>query len=130
MNQHSWRGMGTLVRATCPECGDVELGLEDVTVVLFAALPEGSYAFQCPECRGAIAKPAQSRVIELLLNAGARLTLCDLPAELDEPRHGAAISYDDVLDFHFQLQRDDWFDDVTALIAGAPTCGRHPGAHR
>jgi hypothetical protein len=59
-------------------------------------------------------KPAEQRVIELLVSAGVRVISWDLPAELSEPKSGPPISYDDLLAFHFELAGEDWFEHVIA----------------
>lgn len=109
----------TTIRASCPTCGDVELTTNDVTVRVCAADNAGSYTFRCPECRMMVAKDAEARIVDLLVTAGVRLEVWQLPAELAEPRTGARITYDDLLDFHDLLARDDWFDDVVALDGGS-----------
>jgi hypothetical protein len=108
---------GTIVRATCPTCGDVELPVEDLTAIVCATTNEGSYAFQCPTCRLAVVKPAESHVIDLLATAGVRLSVFELPAELGEEHEGTAFTHDDLLSFHDQLQQDDWFAQVEELVS-------------
>lgn len=100
------------IRASCPSCGDVELTSTDVTVLVCSTNNEGAYAFQCPDCRVAITKPAEPRVVDLLVSTGVKLSVWELPAELDEPKSGAPINYDDLLEFHFLLQREDWFEQL------------------
>src|SRR2546423_3576610 len=98
------------IRASCPTCGDVELTTRDVTVHVCSDTNEGSYAFRCPHCRLAVSKPAEARIVDLLVSSGVRLSVWHMPAELDEPKSGPPISYDDLLEFHFQLQQDGWFE--------------------
>lgn len=100
------------IRASCPSCGDVELTSSDVTVLVCSTNDEGAYAFQCPECRVAVTKPAEPRVVDLLVSTGVKLSVWRLPAELDEPKSGPPINYDDLLAFHFQLQQDDWLEQL------------------
>lgn len=109
------------IRASCPGCGDVELTTKDVRVLLCSTTNEGSYAFRCPACRLAISKPAEPRVIDVLVSSGVRLSVWHLPAELSEPKTGAPINYDDLLTFHEILQNDDWLQTVTAMVAGEDT---------
>ena len=100
------------IRASCPSCGDVELTSTDVTVLVCSTNNEGAYAFQCPECRVAVTKPAEPRVVDLLVSTGVRLAVWQMPAELDEPKSGPPIDYDDLLAFHFLLQQEDWFEHL------------------
>src|SRR5947199_4226884 len=98
------------IRASCPTCGDVELTTRDVGVQVCSTNNQGSYSFRCPHCRLAVSKPAEARIVDLLVSSGVRLTVWHMPAELEEPRAGAPISYDDLLEFHFQLQQEGWFE--------------------
>ncbi len=106
------------IKASCPTCGDVELTTRDVQVLLCSTTNQGSYAFRCPACRVAVSKPAEPRVVDVLVASGVRLSVWQLPAELEEEHHGDPISYDDLLEFHFELKRDDWFELLTGTLAG------------
>ena len=104
-----------MIRASCPTCGDVELTTRDVRVLLCSTTYESSYAFQCPSCRMAVSKPAEARVVDVLLASGISLSVWHMPAELDEFKAGPAINYDDLLEFHFQLGSGT---DLDTLLAG------------
>ena len=54
----------------------------------------------------------------MLLAAGVHCTEWSLPAELHESHYGAAISHDDVLDFHDLLATPDWFNTVASMTEG------------
>jgi hypothetical protein len=95
----------------------VELTSRDVTVQVCATNNQGSYAFRCPECLFAVSKLAEQRIVDLLVSSGVRLSVFSMPAELEEPRYGPPISYDDLLDFHLLLQEDGWFDRVLTPTA-------------
>ena len=101
------------IRASCPTCGDVELTSRDVSVQVCATNNQGSYAFRCPECRLAVSKMAEQRIVDLLVSSGVRLSVWSMPAELDEPRAGKTFTYDDLLEFHQLLQEDGWFERLT-----------------
>jgi hypothetical protein len=102
------------VRASCSGCGDVELTTREVQVQVCTATDEGTYSFVCPSCRLIVNKPAEQRVIELLVSAGVKVVNWDLPAELSEAKSGPAISYDDLLAFHFELSTEGWLEHVIA----------------
>ena len=102
------------VRASCSGCGDVELTTREVQVQVCSATEEGTYSFMCPSCRLIVNKPAEARVIELLVSAGVRVVSWDLPAELSEPKAGPPITYDDLLAFHFELSNEGWLEQVIA----------------
>lgn len=93
-----------MVRATCSTCGDVELSVHDLQVLLCATTNEGSYAFCCPTCKLAVAKAADARVVDVLIAAGVELVVWDMPEELDEVHTGPPICLDDLIEFHFQLE--------------------------
>jgi hypothetical protein len=103
------------IRASCPTCGDVELTSSDVTVLVCSTNSVSSYAFQCPTCDVAVTKPAEPRVVDLLVSTGVKLSVWQLPAELEEVHTGPPISYDDLLELHFELRREDWFDRLVAI---------------
>jgi hypothetical protein len=65
----------------------------------------------------AVTKPAEPRIVDLLVSSGVRMSVWQLPAELNEPRNGLPISYDDLLEFHFELQRNDWFERMATRTA-------------
>lgn len=98
-------GYGT-IRVTCPTCGDIELTQQDVTVQVCTTNNQGSYTFRCPECGMATSKPASSRIIDLLVSGGVRLSVWHMPAELDEPKNGEPIDHDDILDFHLNVDQE------------------------
>ena len=108
------------VRASCSTCGDVELTTREVQVQICSTTGGSSYSFLCPSCKLIVNKPAEERVVELLSSAGVRVLTWVLPAELSEPKVGPAITYDDLLAFHFELTSEDWFDHV---ITGGSALG-------
>ncbi|MER3453185.1 MAG: hypothetical protein C4344_05990, partial [Acidimicrobiia bacterium] len=83
-----------------------------------AADNAGSYHFRCPGCTMVVVKPAEARIVDLLVSAGVELRVWHLPAELSEPRSGPPITHDDLLDFHALLQSRDWFDRLIAASNG------------
>lgn len=92
------------IRASCPDCGDVELTTHDVQVRICDNTSEGTYSFRCPHCLMTVVKSAEVRTIDLLVASGVAFTTWRLPAELNERRVGEPISHDDLLDFHDLLQ--------------------------
>ena len=107
--------MATVIKASCQDCGDVEIGVRDVRVRVCVADDHGSYVFRCPTCRMSVVKPAEPRIVDLLVASGVRLEQWELPAELFEVRSGAPIDHDDLIDFHRLLQDEAWFDALLAL---------------
>lgn len=114
-----------MIRASCPNCGDVELTTRDVRVLLCSTTYESSYAFQCPSCRVSVSKAAEARVVDVLLASGISLSVWHMPAELDEVKDGPAIGYDDLLEFHFELGNGATVD---SLLSGASRHRRETAA--
>jgi len=97
------------IRASCPDCGDVELTTNDMTVRVCAEDQRGSYAFRCPSCEMAVTKSAEPRIVDLLVSSGVELQVWTPPLELREPKPvGEAFTHDDLLHFHELLQEEGW----------------------
>jgi hypothetical protein len=93
-------------------CGDVELNATAVQVQRFAPADHYLYAFTCPGCSLLVTKPATPRVVELLVRAGVEAFTFFRPAELDEVHAGPAITYDDLLSFHYEVSDTGWLDSL------------------
>jgi predicted RNA-binding Zn-ribbon protein involved in translation (DUF1610 family) len=104
------------IRASCPDCGDVELTNADITVRVCADNDAGSYAFRCPRCTMAVTKAAERRIVDLLITSGVPVEVWHLPAELRERREGPALSHDDLLAFHELLSGDGWFEHLASMV--------------
>ena len=109
--------MATVIKASCHDCGDVELGVNELSVRVCAEPTQSSYVFRCPTCQMSVCKPAEQRIVDLLVASGVELIKWELPDELFEIHDGQAITYDDLIDFHALLQTESWFDTVVALGA-------------
>ena len=90
-------------------------------ILLHAPLEGRSvYQFTCPACLAPVEKPADRKIVALLVSAGVDLATREtllgeagealLPPEplepMDTPPQGRAFSVDDLLDFHFLLLDD------------------------
>ncbi len=108
------------IRATCGDCGDIELGADEVRVRVCADDESSSYSFRCPACRTAVVKPAQHRIVELLVAAGVALSTWSRSSGPAEGRSTAGpITHDEVLDFHQRLHhRETWEAALRTLVAG------------
>jgi hypothetical protein len=100
------------IRASCPDCGDIELTTADMTVRICEEDQRGSYIFRCPSCRMTVTKDAEARIVDLLVASGVKLDVWRLPLELLERPMGAPFTHDDLLSFHELLGGDSWFDAV------------------
>lgn len=109
------------------------MGAASVLLVVEAGTTEGTYRFVCPGCEDSIEKRADRKVVMLLLSAGVEVREVsrevvnmdhpsvrshqpsfedvleeDLVSSAEEP----AFTLDDLIDFHFLLQEDDWFEEL------------------
>jgi len=101
--------METIVRATCPRCGDVEMAPYHLQLRVCSKSEASTYLFTCPRCEEITIKPASDdRIVTLLTSVGVPTVHWDLPAELDESHDGPALTIDDLIDLHFALERPDW----------------------
>ncbi len=105
----------TTIKASCPDCGEVELTAGDVLLMVCNHAPQSYYTFQCTQCHVDIRKPADDHVVSLLLSGGVQAVVWELPAEALEAHDGPSICYDDVLDFALRVSRTDFL----ASFAGA-----------
>jgi hypothetical protein len=92
---------------------------------------EGSYRFSCPTCMNTIEKPADRKVVALLLSAGVELE-DEAGVEADalgdeaviEPRpSGPPLTIDDLITFHFILQDDREMARALQRAAGGERSG-------
>ncbi len=111
----------TRIRATCPTCGEVDLQPADVELEIVRLaddeeheVRDGShYRFHCPTCADTVTKPADARIARLLTTGGVEVRIIEdtqtdtRPPHPEAPVGGAPLTYDDLLDFHFQLDQAD-----------------------
>ena len=102
----------TTIKATCPGCGEVDLTAEDILLRIGGQASANSYGFSCPDCGDFVEKPADDRIVRLLLSGGVMPMLVHVPAEALEAKQGPPINYDDLLAFHEVLKSDDWLDEL------------------
>ena len=60
----------TTIKTTCEKCGDVELEPGDLALELDPTQESGVYLFTCPHCIGVQRRPANPRVVNVLLATG------------------------------------------------------------
>jgi predicted RNA-binding Zn-ribbon protein involved in translation (DUF1610 family) len=108
----------TNIRTNCPRCGEVEMEASVVLLSVDETSDEGSYSFVCPECLEVVEKPADEKIVTLLLSAGVEVhrTTPRQEAMVASRRvpGGPPLTADDLIDFHFLLSQDDWFNQLVA----------------
>jgi hypothetical protein len=102
----------TTIKATCPDCGEVDLTADDILLRIGPSKAVNTYGFSCPDCSEFVQKAADDRVVRLLLSGGVVPVPVHVPAEALENHEGPLINHDDLLDFHVLLEGDDWFDQL------------------
>lgn len=60
----------TTIKTTCSRCGDVHLTPKDLALELTPSSDEGRYTFTCPVCQDTQHRPANARVVSVLLATG------------------------------------------------------------
>lgn len=110
----------TTIKATCPGCGEVALTPTDIELRVDRDEQQASYyAFSCPRCTREVRKPADDRVVRLLLSGGVPAMPLEQPEPLVKPSiafDGPALTLDDLLDLHALLETDGWFDELSSLV--------------
>jgi predicted RNA-binding Zn-ribbon protein involved in translation (DUF1610 family) len=105
----------TIVKATCPVCGDVEMEPAELELRVCTTVEASTYHFTCPRCDQIVVKPASDgRIVTLLQSVGVPTVYWELPAELSEPHAGPPITMDDLIDLHELLDRPDWAEQLTS----------------
>ena len=108
----------TVIKASCPSCGDVELTPRQVRLVVCSLEERSFYSFSCSECGDEVRKPAGGDVVALLRTGGVLPERWVIPAEALEPHAGPALSHDDLLDFCL------WLESADLVSAAAQTPDR------
>lgn len=105
--------MQTIVKATCPRCGDIELTPPDLELRICSSPIASTYVFTCTECEQVIVKPASDgRIITLLTSVGVPTVRWELPAELFETHDGLPLTLDDLIDLRLALDSPDWAQSI------------------
>ena len=60
----------TTIKTTCSWCGDIQLTPADLALELDPKQDEGNYRFVCPHCETLQRRPANARVVSVLLATG------------------------------------------------------------
>lgn len=102
-----------LVQAQCPTCGPVIAEASALACGVSEADESALCEFGCPTCDRILLLPIAPIEISSLLLLGAHKTR-SLPFEVLETHSGPAISWDEILDLHFELERQTFPQDEFA----------------
>jgi hypothetical protein len=97
----------TQISTSCPVCGPLLLRPAQLTLVVCSVSARSFYAFTCMTCGEAVQKLADVQAVADLTSAGVAIERWVIPPEALERHLGAAITYDDVLDFALSLDGVD-----------------------
>ena len=86
----------------CPCCGPVDLGSDQLWLVLATAPGRSHFAFHCPGCGRTERRPADADTVAVLSPLVAVEEL-DVPAEALEAHEGSALTTDDLIDLMLTL---------------------------
>ena len=103
----------TAIRIKCPTCGEKDLAPDEMSLFLAPSGDRGSYSFTCPECSREVDRPANRKIVALLVAAGVAPTPMPEEAELVLPPEDRSpdpdappFTLDDLIELHFLLQDD------------------------
>lgn len=80
----------TTIKTTCGRCGDIHLTPDDVALELHPGGQEGDYRFKCPSCTEQQRRPANSRVVSVLLATGVAFVVVN-PEPITESEISAFV---------------------------------------
>jgi predicted RNA-binding Zn-ribbon protein involved in translation (DUF1610 family) len=102
----------THIVVKCPDCGDLRVSPEAVTVRSCVDDGAWSYRFTCPSChRATVGKSVMKPLMEAV-DAGAGFEAWTMPTDLDVRPVGPLFTLADVLELHLLLLEPDWFDEL------------------
>jgi hypothetical protein len=93
----------TTIRTTCSTCGEVELMPGELSLELTALSGTGCYLFACPTCGDSQRRPANHRVVSILLATGVAYQVID-----DHDR----ITEGEIARFSAALDSGTWIDQL------------------
>jgi hypothetical protein len=93
----------TTIRTTCQACGEVELLPGEMSLELTALSGTGNYRFDCPSCGDVQRRPANHRVVSILLATGVGYEVVDDPDRITES---------EIESFSAALESGDWIDQL------------------
>lgn len=81
----------TTIKTTCARCGDIHLTPADLALELNPTEDEGTYRFTCPTCSLLQRRPANARVVSVLLATGVSYEVINGITEEEIARFAAAL---------------------------------------
>ena len=88
--------------ANCPSCGDLDVVAEQMWLVLTDCPERDHYVFHCPGCGEHVRRRAHVVMVRFLERL-VPVERLQIPAEAMEPREGAPLTTDDLIDLMLAL---------------------------
>lgn len=101
----------TIIRATCPTCGDVKVNSDEVTIRTCIGRSGGEYRWRC-KC-GIVVKQAEQNIIELLRQSDVKEEIWELPLELIEHPEDGILSEDSIIDLELAFKDGSAYERIT-----------------
>lgn len=97
------------------------MGAQSVALTVPVGTTEGTYRFDCPVCGTTVEKHADRKVVMLLLSAGVDVIEVgepqkQAPGTAPEPDRAPPLTIDDVIDFHYLLEDEGWFEELARSV--------------
>lgn len=92
-----------VIRTNCPACGAVDVSPDRVRMQPGPVGQTSTYSFFCPGCGKLVVKAANLGMLKLFRKRSFKVKI---NVSSSPERKFPALTYDDLLDFHFQLQSD------------------------
>lgn len=89
----------TTIKSTCSRCGDVKLEPVDLALELDPTEQSGTYRFNCPTCEHVQRRPANARVVSVLLATGVAYEVVRHDPITEDEIGAFANALDEDLDF-------------------------------
>lgn len=89
----------------------MDLTADDIELRLSSVGEKSQYGFECPVCDDFVWKPADDRIVQLLISGGVKASMVPDDTHSDLP----ALTYDDLLDFHFALENGSFLEELLNL---------------
>jgi ribosomal protein S27E len=96
----------SIIRATCPGCGDLVLTPNDLRLALDTI--SARYRFVCPSCDRVIVHQVSAGIVQVLRAAGVR----------DEDPEPGPLTERDVAALLSDLEQPDWLDRIRRSFSG------------
>lgn len=100
----------TVIRATCPTCGDIRLSADDVTIRTCVGYPGGEYRWKC-KC-GIVVKWADENIINVLRSSMVKEEVWELPLEIMERPMDGTLAEDDLIDLELAFKDGSVYDKI------------------